>query len=188
MIFRRQHLTAIVLCLLIGNCLLGCGGILETPSYDALTVKQATTISMKVHKLFIKIVGSDEEHKKYKHHKTTYGDILIDLRTLLTLTEAREDKDIEQVVKKCIIYLKQNMLMHKGKESEAKQLSGMLGEGKVEEAFKESKRFYTSATPEEMNAKYPAGELDIDIDTLLNQLRILTPLDLTSVDGAVTAP
>lgn len=178
MIFRRQHLTAMVLCLLIGNCLTGCGGILETPSYDALTVKQATTISIKVHKLFIKIVGGDEEHKKYKHHKTTYEDILIDLRTLLTLTMVREDKDIEEVVKRCIVHLKQNMLMHKGKEIEAKQLSGTLSEGKVEAAFKESKRFYTSATPKEMNAQYPDGELDIDIDTLLNQLRILIKMEV----------
>ena len=177
MIFHRQHLTAMVLCLLIGNCLIGCGGFLETPSYDALTVKQATTISIKVHKLFIKIVGSDEEHKKYKHHKTAYENILIDLRTLLTLTQVREDKDIEETVKKCIVYLKQNILRHKGDETKAGQLSRTLAEGRVEEAFKESKHFHTSATPKEMNAKYPDAELDIDIDTLLNQLRILIKME-----------
>ena len=65
---------------------MGCSVKLDVSPYDAVTDKQATAIHGKVQRFFIKMAGSDDEHKKYKHHKAGYEDVLTDLMILLTRT------------------------------------------------------------------------------------------------------
>lgn len=181
MTFIRQSLATIVVCLLLASCFMGCSGIPGVSPYDAWTDKQVTTINGKVQKFFIKMAGSDDEHKKYKHHKAGYEDILTDFMALLTRAEVRQDTETIAQVKQCIAYWKQAILVHKAGDSdspEAAQLAKLLATGKVEEAYKVSKRFHTDANPKQMDAKYPDAERPIDAETLLQQLRLLMELEI----------
>ena len=181
MTFIRQSLATIVVCLLLASCFMGCSGIPGVSPYDAWTDKQVTTINGKVQKFFIKMAGSDDEHKKYKHHKAGYEEILIDLEALLTRTYARQDTEMMPPVRKCIVYWKQAILVHKagGSDSpEASQLAKLIAAEKVEEAYKVSKRFHTDADPKQMDAKYPDAERQVDADTLLQALRLLMRVEM----------
>ena len=177
MTFIRQHLTTIVVCLLLASCFMGC----SVSPYDAWTDKQVTTINGKVQKFFIKMAGSDDEHKKYKHHKAGYEDILIDLVARLTRAYARQDTVMMTQARRCIVYWKQAILTHKSDGSaspEAGQLAALIAAGKVEEAYKVSKRFHTNANPKQMDAKYPNADREIDAGTLLQALRLLMRVEM----------
>lgn len=176
MTFIRQPLATVVVCLLLASCFMGCSGIPGVSPYDAWTDKQVTTINGKVQKFFIKMAGSDDEHKKYKHHKAGYEDILIDLEVLLTRAYVLQDTEMMTQAWRCIVYWKQAILTHKAGGSaspEAGQLSDLLKDGAVEEAYKESSRFHTDANPKQMDAKYPKADCEIDAATIRQQLRSL---------------
>ena len=181
MIRTRQPFAKILVYLLIANCFIGCSLISDTPPYDIDTYKQATAINTKVHTFFIKVAGSDDEHKKYKYHKATYEEILVDLMTFLTRAEIRADTDLIDAVKKCIVFWRQSILAHKeGVESPTlKALARTLRNDGIEKAYEQSKSVHTAATQKQMGAIYSPAERDLDFEGFLQQLRMIIKIEVS---------
>ena len=175
MISSRQHIATIIVCLLMANCFVGCSLMPSISPYDVDTYKQAAALNTKIHNFFVKMAGSDDEHKKYKHHKATYEEILIDFMTLLTRAEIREETDTIDAIKRCIILWRQNILIHKegGDSPTARSLAKTLRNEGVEKAYEQSKHVHTAATSEQMNARYLEHEHKFDTETILQQLRLI---------------
>ena len=183
MTFIRQPLSTIVVCLLLVSCFTGCSVKLDVSPYDAWTDKQVTAINGKVQKFFIKMAGSDDEHRKYKYHKAGYEDVLADLMILLTRTEIREDRIMEENVKICIASWKALISAHKeGNLSTGTAIHKGL-ETDFQKAYEASKRVSTAATSEQMETKIADSFLEKVAETFLQKLRNIIGTELSKKEN-----
>ena len=163
MIFVRQFLFMTVICLCIATYFMGCASLYdEVLPYDTETYKQAAVVNKKVQKFFVKMAGSDAEHRKYKHHKGTYEDILVELMVLLTRTQARQDRNMAKSVMFCVIDWRSLISAHKGDMSTSLALRKALGtvenreildNSEVRKVYEDSLSINTAAEPKQLNSK-----------------------------------
>ncbi len=176
MVFVRRFLSITGVCLFMTIYLMGCASLHEVSPYDAETYKQAAAVNKKVRKFFVKVTGADDEHRKYKHHKTAYEEILTDLMVLLARAQARKDNDMTKSVMICVIDWRSLISAHKGDSSKVVEIRKPLGSvdnpkvldnAQVQKVYADLLYINTAATHKQMETKLSDGVLTITADTFL---------------------
>ena len=169
MIFVRKFLLLTVICLCIATCFMGCASLNQVLPYDAETYKQAAVVNKKVQTFFVKMAGSDDEHRKYKHHKKGYEDILTELMVLLSRAQARKDSKMARNVMFCVIDWRSLISAHKGDLSTVEALRKPLGpvgnleildDSQVRKVYADSLSINTAAGAAQMNSKLSDAVLE----------------------------
>ena len=133
------------------------------------------------------MAGSDDEQRKYKHHKAAYEDILSELMVLLTRAQVRRDNDMSKSIMLCVIDWKSIIFAHKGDLSTVMALREPLGplenpkildSAQVGKVYEESLALNTAATPEQMNSTLSDDFLERIADTFSGNLSTLMGMEL----------